>query len=119
MRLRASVPDLIHMNEIRIVDLMRRQLVQRPCGCECRQDETIKSRIDARRHGLLDHLNAAAGVIRQMFGDERLAESLDPGLINHALAGVPLQLFERRQLGPWTPLPQNRPPTLKPAETNV
>jgi hypothetical protein len=39
---------------------------------------------------LLNDLDAPAGVVHQMLGDERLAQSLDAGFFNETLAGVAL-----------------------------
>lgn len=69
--------------------------------------EAIECRVDVGRHRLFDNFDAAARVVHQVFGNERLAERLDPTLFNDTLAGVSLKGLNSRKLLPWPPFAHN------------
>jgi hypothetical protein len=85
------------MLKSRIIDFVGRQLVQRPCCCECGEQEAIKRRVNAGRHGLLDDLDAAAGIVGEVFGNERFAQRLDAGLFDETLPRIAFQKLYRRR----------------------
>lgn len=88
---------------------MGRQLVQRPGRCECRKDEAVQRRVNIRRHRLLDDFDAAASVVRQMFGDKRLAKRLDSRFLDNSLSGISLEAFDSAQFRSRTSFAQSRP----------
>lgn len=99
------------MLEVWIVDLVDRQFVQRPCGREGSENETVERRINVRRHRLLDDFDAAPRIIGQMFGDEWFAECFDSGFVDYSFAWIAFELFDGRQLRLWPSLTQNDPPS--------
>ena len=62
------------------------------------ENETVERGIDARRHVLLDDLDAAAGIVGQMLRDKRRAEGLDARFLDQPAAWVAVQavFLERR-----------------------